>query len=125
MSSARNIIAVLVLAVAVTPASAEVMDKELSLTQVWAWGLLGATVGLLAIRSRWWVGFVSLPVAALGPFRALVEFRDPYVGPAIAREAGATYGAHALAALTLVLAAHGAAWANYLRQRRREPADAR
>ena len=124
MISARYTLVLLTLATVVSPASAEVMDKELSVPEVWAWGSLGALVGVLAIRRRWWSGLLSLPIAALGPVRALAESQDPHVGPAIAREAGVSYGTHAFIALIVVLAAHAAAWTKHLRQDGGQAADA-
>ncbi len=54
----------------------------------------GAGIGLAALvavrRNRWLLlGFVPLAVFAL--IELTVEIRDPYLGPAIAREAGFAY----------------------------------
>ena len=114
MVRSRIVFASLLAMTVATPASAEVMDKELSISAVWGWALLGGLAGVVAIQLRWWLGLITLPMAALGPFGALVEFRSFDVGPAIVRAAGASYGNHAVAALILVTVLHGMAWATRL-----------
>src|SRR5512145_3282899 len=78
-----------------TPASAEVMDKEYTVPEVWAYALLGAAVGGLATRYRPWLALLTLPLAAYVPANAVLESYDPGVGPAIHREAGMAYVIHA------------------------------
>ena len=43
-------------------------------------------------------------MASFGPYAALVEWRDPSLGPDIAAEAGSGYGTHAATALLAVIA---------------------
>jgi len=111
MARRRIILAALLALAVVTPTSAEVMDKELSVPAIWGWAILGGLAGVVAIRLRWWLGLITLPLAAWGPFGALAEFHSFDVGPAIVREAGANYGNHAIAALLSVVVLHGSVWA--------------
>jgi hypothetical protein len=69
----------------------EVMDKEPPLVLGFIlYGGLGLT-GYLLSRRRWWWGLLALPVIAVFAWIDTSELRDPYVGPAILREAGYTY----------------------------------
>ena len=66
----------------------EVMDKEPPLAQRAAlYGIL-CLVGVLLARKRWWCGLTVLPVAVIFGLADMSELRDPFVGPAIVREAG-------------------------------------
>jgi hypothetical protein len=66
----------------------EVMDKEPPLAQRAAlYGVL-TVAGVLLARKRWWFGLTVLPVIALFAFADVSELHDPFVGPAIVREAG-------------------------------------
>jgi hypothetical protein len=66
----------------------EVMDKEPPLAQrALLYGAL-TVVGILLARKRWWLGLTVLPVVALFAFADVSELHDPFVGPAIVREAG-------------------------------------
>lgn len=92
-------------------AHAEVMDKELSILQIWQ-ALLGALAFCALATALWrWLLVASLLAGlATGLAFAWTEWFDPLVGPAIRVEAGAAYGAHVHAALSLLLIAHVAAW---------------
>ena len=70
---------------------AEVMDKEFSFPTVLAWGALGV-IGTFA-AARWfpWALAAVLPPVAVFFFAHLSELLDPYVGPAILKEAGLAY----------------------------------
>lgn len=81
------------------PAVAEVMDKELSRSDI-AHSLslvLVIAVGAAALH-RW----LLLPLFTFGPVQQLgfawTEWHDPLVGPAITREDGAAYGVFAVTA---------------------------
>ena len=92
-------------------AHAEVMDKELSILQIWL--ALLRTLALCALATalwRWLLVPSLMAGLATGLAFAWTEWFDPYVGPAIRVEAGAAYGAHVQAALTLLLLAHIGAW---------------
>jgi hypothetical protein len=66
----------------------EVMDKEPALAQRAAlYGVL-IVVGWLLSRKRWWLGLLVLPVVAVFAWADVGELHDPFVGPAIIREAG-------------------------------------
>ena len=82
---------------------AEVMDKEFSLFTVIFWGLLGALLVFLAARLKPWLLLVLLPVVGSFFYLQLTELMDPYVGPAIATEAGRLYIFISWAAPVLVL----------------------
>ena len=70
---------------------AEVMDKEFSLLTVVLWGLLGGLFVFLAARLKPWLLLLFLPVVGAFFYLQLTELIDPYVGPAIASEAGHLY----------------------------------
>jgi hypothetical protein len=72
-------------------AHAEVMDKEPTLLQTWALSRIGGGLAFGVARFRWWLGAIIgvLPTAYfLGLWQ---EVHDPFVGPAIRSEAGASY----------------------------------
>jgi hypothetical protein len=69
----------------------EVMDKEPSLLQVWSLFLSVGVGGFLLCRYRNWLLAVVLPIALFLASGHLSELHDPFVGPAIAREAGRDY----------------------------------
>lgn len=102
-----SLLTLVVLLVAVPAvAHAEVMDKEPSVSQIWAWALLGGAALALTWRIRAWLGAVVTALVALF-FRDLwSEITDPAVGPAIRAEAGDGYVTSAtLATLIVVLLA--------------------
>jgi hypothetical protein len=66
----------------------EVMDKEPPLAQrAILYGVL-IVLGLLLARKRWWLGLLVLPIVAVFAWADFSELHDPFVGPAIIREAG-------------------------------------
>jgi hypothetical protein len=69
----------------------EVMDKEPSLLQVWFLFLLVGVGGFLLCRYRSWLLAMVLPIVLFLAWGHLSEMHDPFVGPAIAREAGRAY----------------------------------
>jgi hypothetical protein len=97
-----------VIAVLATTASrvahAEVMDKEPTLVQTWAWALVGGGIGLAAWRVRWWLGLIAATVPAFYFIGLWQEIHDPFVGPAIRVEAGAGYVAWSYAAAVIWIA---------------------
>jgi len=80
-----------VLVVTATPVYAEVMDKEPTITAIWAWALLGGALSVLAWRWRWWFGAIVSMVVLSGTYGVYLEISDPFVGPAIRKEAGQGY----------------------------------
>ena len=84
-------VAVLLLLLIPIAAHAEVMDKESSSLAVWLWATVPAVLGFLAARYRPRLLLFVLPLPTLFFIAHLLEVRDPYVGPAIAREAGISY----------------------------------
>ena len=92
-------------------AYAEVMDKEMSVPQVWQ-ALIWALVICMLTSAVWrWLLVPSLLFGfGTGLAFASTEWFDPYVGPAIRTEAGPSYGYHINLAVLLLLLAHMAAW---------------
>jgi hypothetical protein len=72
-------------------AHAEVTDKESSALVVWAWAIVPTILAFLAARYRRWLLLLVLPAPILFFVAHLLEVTDPYVGPAIAQEAGVSY----------------------------------
>lgn len=70
---------------------AEVMDKEFSLVTVLLWGLIGALFVFFTARLKPLLLFILVPVIGLFFFGHLSELVDPYIGPAMAAEAGQFY----------------------------------
>lgn len=70
---------------------AEVMDKEPSLTFMLLWGLVSALLVFFVARSKPLLLLVLIPAIGLFFFAQLSELMDPYIGPAIAAEAGQFY----------------------------------
>jgi hypothetical protein len=70
---------------------AEVMDKEPSSTWLISCGLILAVLALVAVRLSRWSLAIFAPAALLSAVVLTSEICDPYVGPAILREAGLTY----------------------------------
>ena len=81
----------------------EVMDKEPSLLQVWLLFLLVGAGGFLLCRYRSWLLAVVLPIALFLAWGHLSELHDPFVGPAIAREAGRDYFTQSYVAMALAV----------------------
>jgi hypothetical protein len=48
------------------PVCAEVMDKEPTVAENWAWALVGGALARLAWRRRWWTGIVVSRLSLLG-----------------------------------------------------------
>jgi hypothetical protein len=115
----RFALATVALALAASPAAAEVMDKEPSLQGLWLWAVAGSLVGYAACRLRGWLLPLVLPVAAFLPLVAVLESHDRYVGPAMRHEAGQTYVVQAHVLLVLILTSHLAGLAARLRARQR------
>ncbi|OHE61745.1 MAG: hypothetical protein A2X71_05535 [Thiobacillus sp. GWE1_62_9] len=82
---------------------AEVMDKEFSLVAILLWGLIGALLVFFAARLKPLLLFILVPVIGLFFFGHLSELVDPYVGPAMAAEAGQIYVFISWAAPAVVL----------------------
>lgn len=109
------------LLIVATPALAwaEVMDKEPAAAEIWAWAICGGAAAGVAWNVRVWLG--ALATAALARFFITLwsELADPFVGPAIRAETGATYlttvGCATATATALVL---GGAFRAFWRARR-------
>jgi hypothetical protein len=113
------------LLVTIAAVSAEVMDKEPGLNEIWGSALLAACLAWALGRVHPLLGglalFPSLPVIA-----AVSECHDQFVGPAILREAGSGYIAQAHAALGFIVLSYAAGAARWRgRQTRNTPVDKR
>lgn len=95
------------LALVPTLGHAEVMDKEFSLSAVLLWGFIGGVLVFLAARFKPLLLLILVPVIGLFFFGHLSELMDPYVGPAMAAEAGQFYVLISWAAPVLVLVGGG------------------
>jgi hypothetical protein len=93
----------------------EVMDKEPGIASFWVSAAVIGAAGHLAGRWRWWAGNPIIALLLLGALGPWAEWRDPFAGPAIAREAGASYPYHLGASK---LAGSAATLAGMLRRRR-------
>lgn len=87
---------------------AEVMDKEPTRGEVWAWSIAGAVLGFALTRARWWLLLVALPITLFIPARFVFECHDALVGPAIREEAGSGYVLQVHAGFLLVLLGNAA-----------------
>ena len=86
--------------------SAEVMDKELSVPQIWLFSLVSAVVGFIVCRFRPPLGIVTLAIAGIFLCGVLSEVFDPSIGPSIQREFGPGYLFHTCAAAGVVVLSH-------------------
>jgi hypothetical protein len=90
---------------------AEVMDKELSVPQIWLMLALALLICAAAAAVWRWLLIPSFFLGLLiGPAGARMEWLDPFVGPAIRHEAGAGYGIHATITILIIILAHIALW---------------
>lgn len=104
----------------------EVMDKELTIPQLWV------TFLFLGIAAAWLARWSVVASLCVGSFIVLMamgqhsELNDPFVGPAILREAGPWYPLHSYAAVAMALAMclGSCAWTLVTRRRRRSAAPA-
>jgi hypothetical protein len=87
-----------------SPAMAEVMDKEPTLASIWLWAVPGAVGTYLCARKQPFLGLLAALVSSRNAMVAVSEWHDPFVGPAMLKEAGAGYGLQSHVALMLVLA---------------------
>lgn len=69
----------------------EVMDKEPSLPGMWICGVGFGALGYWAGRRWFWPAIPVLTLAIFWTYAMHVELTDPWVGPAIVREAGHAY----------------------------------
>ena len=81
----------------------EVMDKELSLVQIWVGSLVLGVGGFFLAKYRYWLMALVLVIAAVLGWSQLSELRDPNVGPAIIQEAGHSYVVQSYVAMAIAL----------------------
>lgn len=98
--------------------AAEVMYDEPALATIWVLGILGGVAGLLALRVRWWLLIVTLPLPFLFFLEMLAEVSSPEFGPAIRAEEGNIYVVSVYVGSVLVLVGHilGFLWGMRLRR---------
>jgi hypothetical protein len=90
----------------------EVMDKEPGIVGVYVGAAVLGSAGFLLARRRWWYALPILTLLAVSFMGTWAEWTDPYVGPAIASEAGAWYPYHLIAStvIAVVLTGVGMLW---------------
>lgn len=90
----------------------EVVDKEPSVIAIWIRAIVLGLVGCLAGRWRRWAALPFMVWLGLSLWAGMGEVHDPFVGPAIFREAGRAYPWHLFASsmLGFVLAFLGMTW---------------
>ena len=69
----------------------EVMDKEWPLWMVVVVSVAIGTAGFYLCRRRSWLSIPIFALAFLNAWGQISELRDPYVGPAILKEASSVY----------------------------------
>jgi len=67
------------------------MDKEPTVTGNWLWALVGGGLAIIAWRWRLWLGAILSALVLSGIYVVHLEITDPFVGPAIQKEAGQRY----------------------------------
>jgi hypothetical protein len=87
------------------------MDKELAVPDIWLGAVVCVALAIgAAFLHRWVLPFSFLAAILLGPSFAWTEWYDLHVGPAIAQEAGPSYGLHANGAFTTIIIVHMLSW---------------
>ena len=81
----------------------EVMDKEASVSGMWISGLALGALGYFLARRWRWTSFLFVALGALLLWGTYDEITDPFVGPAILKEAGPLYKWHAIASALAVV----------------------
>ncbi len=106
MSALRLLIMQVTLLTVAPLVHAEVMDKELSLVEIWVVAVPLALLSFFMCRLSPFLALLTLPVPLLYLLAFLEEVMDPWVGPAIIAEAGWLYVVGGIAAFLVVAAAH-------------------
>lgn len=102
-------------------AYAEVMDKEQSLYTILLWCAFGTLAATLAACYRPWLLLLVLPCVGFFFAGQLIEVLDPYIGPALAAEAGASYIVVSCVAPVLLLFGAGMGFLLRFRSAARSP----
>jgi hypothetical protein len=82
----------------------EVMDKEPSIAALWVSAIVLGVAGLILARWRRLAGLAVALVLGLAFAGTFLDLRDPFVGPAMLREAGRLYPLHLYASTALGIA---------------------
>jgi hypothetical protein len=90
----------------------EVMDKEPSLPGIWLGAAVFGALGFFSGRRWIWPGVLLLAFELFAFSGMHAELTDPYVGPAILKEAGRGYvvQSYVAAGLCILATAVGLAW---------------
>ncbi|MGH6946388.1 MAG: hypothetical protein ACREDZ_03595 [Kiloniellales bacterium] len=91
-------------ALTIRPASAEVMDKEPTLTELW--GLCAAFSLVSWALSRWrgWAALLVWPLSTLFAYALLSELLNPIIWSSVVAEAGPPYVLQAFGVAALLVA---------------------
>ena len=111
----------LLLVLAATPASAEVMDKEPSQLMIWTWAVVASGIVYWVGRRKGWLALILLPVGLLLPWAIVGELLDPHVGSHIVREAGWSYVVSVGLSTIMMVVAFAAGVVSGWRRRRAVP----
>jgi hypothetical protein len=79
----------------------EVMDKEPGIIGFWIGAIVLGALGFQLARRRWWWALPVLALLSVSVSATWGEWTDPWVGPAIAAEAGRWYPYHLFASAAL------------------------
>jgi hypothetical protein len=110
----------LVILVVPTTAQGEVMDKEPTVSLIWAWAIFAGVLGALVWSIRWWLGVAVSAAVGLMFFSHWLEVSDAHVGPALRQEGGPAYLWNSAAATVAAAGLHAiGAIIGYRRRMRR------
>jgi len=88
------------------PAAGEVYDKVPSTVGLWVSGSIAALASVVAWQWRRWLGLLLVPVSLFLIVSRIGLLTDPYVGPAVRAELGASYAWTIGLTTTLLVGAH-------------------
>lgn len=100
------------------PAAVGVLDELPKLPEIWACGIVGGLVGVLACRWRPALGLLTLWLGCFAPSMHLREVYRPSIAAAILREFGPAYIQQVHAAYWTVVIGHGIGLLLYALHRR-------
>ena len=103
MNKRSLILSILLTALLVVPASAEVIDKVLPLPSIWQWSLIASLTGFMVCCYRPLLGIVTFFIIACFLLGSVSEVLDPTIGASIQHEVGSVYILQIIAAPCVVV----------------------